>query len=308
MQLNELLLIQSLPEPWGQHQPPWSEPVFSSRLLTEQLAREHTYERLIDEQVAFFDQNLLRRRPTSVLQLCCGPGLYTKRLSSLGYRCTGVDLSPAAVEYANAQLHVTTSQHIQGDVRHVEYGTGFGLILLLGGDLNSFSPRDAARILGKIYDALADDGTLVIELHTFSAIQTYGELPQTWRIRKQSRYGDLPHLQLNQYFWEPLASVAIRRVLVSDLRTYKTATYVQSYQAYTELEYAHLLQVAGFADVGLHIAQAALPTRVTQPHYFVVAHKYVSPRRGSASHANTLELPNTLHERTINTMCRVIGS
>jgi 2-polyprenyl-3-methyl-5-hydroxy-6-metoxy-1,4-benzoquinol methylase len=42
----------------------------------------------------------------AILDLGCGPGLYTKRLSDLGYRVTGMDLSRRSIAYAKELLIV----------------------------------------------------------------------------------------------------------------------------------------------------------------------------------------------------------
>ena len=42
-------------------------------------------------------------RGARVLDLGCGPGLYTTRLAKLGHTCVGIDFSPASIAYAKAE-------------------------------------------------------------------------------------------------------------------------------------------------------------------------------------------------------------
>jgi 2-polyprenyl-3-methyl-5-hydroxy-6-metoxy-1,4-benzoquinol methylase len=53
--------------------------------------------------VAWIHAELLGGTPTDVLDLGCGPGLYTERLAALGHRCVGIDVSPASIAFARAR-------------------------------------------------------------------------------------------------------------------------------------------------------------------------------------------------------------
>ncbi len=59
-------------------------------------------------------------RDASILDLACGRGRHSIFLNRLGYRVTGVDLSPSSIAFAQAKLN-----HIQsGNVELGELGTG----------------------------------------------------------------------------------------------------------------------------------------------------------------------------------------
>ncbi len=92
-------------------------------------------------------QDLLGSKPTSVLDLGCGPGLYSSRLARLGCSCTGIDFSPASIAYARLQAQEggLACQYIEADLRTATFGAGFGLVLFIFGELNVFRPRRHAR-------------------------------------------------------------------------------------------------------------------------------------------------------------------
>jgi predicted TPR repeat methyltransferase len=48
---------------------------------------------------------VLQSEPQRILDLGCGPGLYTQRLASLGHTCVGIDISPASIAYARRVQH-----------------------------------------------------------------------------------------------------------------------------------------------------------------------------------------------------------
>lgn len=150
MKLSDLI-ARKPPVPWSDASKlPWNDSEFSDRMLHEHLTQEHGRAsrrfNVIDRQVAWVHDAVLGGRPSRVLDLGCGPGLYTTRLAGLGHSCVGIDFSPAAVEYAQAQAeHMNLPcEYRLRDLRSGPFGTGFNAALLLFGELNTFPPKEAA--------------------------------------------------------------------------------------------------------------------------------------------------------------------
>ena len=178
MELSDLLDRSYPPEPWQDGDNiPWHEPAFSRRMLAEHLSQAHdaASRRLatIDRQVGWLHRNVLDERPTAILDLGCGPGLYTSRLARLGHRCVGIDFSPAAIAHATAQAadEGLACRYERADLRAADFGTGFGLAMLIFGELNVFPRAAAHQILAKAHAALDEGGILVLEPHTFAAVR-----------------------------------------------------------------------------------------------------------------------------------------
>ena len=136
----------------------------------------------IDAQVDWIHRKALSGKPAKILDLACGPGLYASRLARLGHRCVGVDFSPASIEYAREQVagECLDCEYVHADIRTAEYGTGYGLAMLIFGEFNVFKPSDAARILSKASGALDAGGILLLEAHTHEAMREFGRRPATW--------------------------------------------------------------------------------------------------------------------------------
>ncbi len=114
MELIELIRRPRTPEPWAEGEKiPWSDPGFSQRMLNEHLSQAHDAAsrrfEIIDQQVEWIHHQVLKGKPGRVLDLGCGPGLYTSRLAKLGHACTGIDFSPASIAYARQQAGVRGS-------------------------------------------------------------------------------------------------------------------------------------------------------------------------------------------------------
>jgi SAM-dependent methyltransferase len=163
MNLIDIIHRQAFPAPWSEGEKiPWNEPGFSQRMLLEHLSQDHDAAsrriETVERHVAWIHQSILSDQPTKILDLGCGPGLYSSRLAKLGHACVGIDFSPASIAYAQECAQVDKLQCIydQQDIRVADYGQGYGLVMLIFGELNVFRPTDARFILEKAHRALAE--------------------------------------------------------------------------------------------------------------------------------------------------------
>ena len=133
---------------------PWHEPAFSKRMLEEHLSQSHDLasrrSERIDGHVSWIDGEILSHRPSRILDLACGPGLYSERLARLGHECVGIDYSPASIEYARerARRDQLRCSYREEDLRTAQFGQDFDLALLIFGELNVFAPAMVDSLLG----------------------------------------------------------------------------------------------------------------------------------------------------------------
>ena len=259
MRLKDILARKSPPEPWSEGDNiPWSEPGFSRRMLREHLTQSHDLasrrSEKIDAHVEWIHREILFGSPTKILDLACGPGLYASRLARLGHRCVGVDFSPASIEYAREQAanENLACDYIHADIRSAEYGSGYGLAMLIFGEFNVFKPSDAANILRKAHDALDAGCVLLLEAHTNEAIREFGLRPASWYSAESGLFSDSPHLCLQENFRDADARVVTRRYFIVDAASGEAAHYAQSLKAYTREQYLAVLEEAGFTRVRFH--------------------------------------------------------
>ncbi len=244
------------PTPWQEGDCiPWSDPDFSERMLAEHLSQDHgTASRQaekIDQQVAWIHSSLLAGQPTRILDLACGPGLYTSRLAKLGHECTGIDYGPASIHHAKgvAGRDGLPCTYQLEDIRTAPYGEGFGLVMLIFGQLNVFPRSDARTILAKAYAALAPGGRLLLEPQAFAQVEAGGQTGPTWHSHQAGLFSTRPHLWLQENFWHAEARTSTERFIIIDAATGEVTRYAQSNEAYTDDEFRQVLIEAGFANV-----------------------------------------------------------
>ncbi len=280
MKLTDLLRRVSPPAPWAEGDKiPWHDPDFSRRMLREHLSQAHDAASrrtiIIDEHVEWIQRAVLNNRSSRILDLGCGPGLYSSRLAQHGHTCVGIDFSPASIEYARAiaQSRQLACEYRLEDVRHAEYGTGYDLAMFIFGEPNVFRPEELQRILSKAHAALNDGGHILLEVHPLAVVQRLGRQRATWYTLEQGLFSDRPHLVLFESFWDEAQSVAIERFYIVDAETHEVTPHSSSMQAYTDDQYRYALQIAGFTDITFYPSLIGVPDERQPDLFTIVARK-----------------------------------
>ncbi|MBZ0293253.1 MAG: methyltransferase domain-containing protein [Anaerolineae bacterium] len=221
---------------------PWDDPDFSRRMLAEHLSQSHDQAsrrfNIIDQHVKWIHTKVLQQQPANILDLGCGPGFYTSRFTALGHTCTGMDFSPASIDYARE--HHPGSEYILGNVCELDYGGQYDLITMIYGELNAFAPKDAERIVNKAHTALKPGGKLLLEAHPYEAIYRFGQEGTSWHTAQKGLFSDEPYLCLIESRFETDCTISYYYVYA--VVSGAMQQYITMHQAYTDDEYRHLLQ------------------------------------------------------------------
>ena len=258
MILLDIVRRQTQPQPWAEGEKiPWNDPDFSQRMLKEHLSQEHDAAsrcfEIIDGHVQWIHEHVLASKPTCILDLGCGPGLYTSRLAKLGHRCVGIDFSPASIAYAKKQAEQSglDCTYIEEDLRKADFGTGYGLVMLIYGEFNVFRPEQAREILARIHRALKPGGYLLLEPHTYEKVLEMGAQPASWYTAEKGLFSDKPFLYLEENMWDGDSQTTIKRYYIIDAETGEVTRHPESMQAYTDDQYLSMLRTCGFGQVTL---------------------------------------------------------
>jgi SAM-dependent methyltransferase len=268
---------EMVPKPWAEGEKiPWNDPEFSRRMLKEHLSQRHDAAsrrtRTIKKHVDWIHTRVLDENPSRILDLGCGPGLYTARLSGLGHACHGIDFGPASIDYAIKHAPENCSYTL-GDIRTTDFGSGYDLVMLINGEFNVFKPKDARLILKKACAALNPGGVLVLEVSTFDAVYETGNQPATWYSAENELFADEPHLCLMESFWDDEASVAIERYYIVDAASGEVTRHSASSQAYTEDGFREILSEAGFSAIDTYPSLMGKENPSQRELFVLVAHK-----------------------------------
>lgn len=256
MNLLDIIQRSPRPAPWAEGEKiPWHEPAFSKRMLKEHLSQSHDAAsrraQKIDMHVRWIHDGLLDGRPTRILDIACGPGLYTSRLARRGHDCVGVDYAPASIAYARDQASQQglRCRYVLEDIRAADFGDGFGLAMFVFGEFNVFRRDDAHAILEKAHAALNDGGQILFEVHTLAAIEGIGAQGPSWHSATAGLFSDEPHLYLQESCWDQATQTATIRYLIIDAASGRVTRHALTNQGYSDEQYRSLLAETGFEDI-----------------------------------------------------------
>ena len=233
----------------GEYKIPWHEPEFSRRMLAEHLTQDHDLAsrrtETIAAQVEWIHRQACAGRPCRILDIACGPGLYSARLAALGHECRGIDFSPAAIAYAREQA-VPGTEYVLGDIRTADFGTGHDLALMIYGEFNVFPPEDAVSILRRARAAVGPGGCLLLEAQTFASVRAAGLAPPVRHELPRGLFLEGPHGLAIESRWHEERATTQQQFTVTDRRSGKVAVYRNTTKAWTDDEIVGLLRDAGF--------------------------------------------------------------
>lgn len=256
MILQDIINRTMPPQPWADGDKiPWNDPAFSKRMLDEHLSQAHDAASrrfaTIDKHVDWINFTFLAQMLSRILDLGCGPVLYTKRLARLGHDCVGIDFAPASIVYAQSQAETNqlTIDYRHADIRQAKYGQDFDLVMFINGEFNVFRAEEARELLRKSWNALKEGALILLEPHTFDGVREKADAPTRWRAAREGLFSDSAHLWLQEHFWDVESQSTITRHYIIDVATAEVTRHAETLQAYTEEDYRQLLESIGFANI-----------------------------------------------------------
>ena len=174
--LNELA---GRPEPWSVStiKELWTRPHLAQQMLHHHLSQEsdHSSRRLgeIRRIVEWLDRQL-DFAGKRVIDLGCGPGLYTQPMAERGATVTGVDFSEHSLAYARRHDEHGVD-YLLADYLEDPLPSGFDIATLVYYDYCALAPDRRRLLLNRIHSLLNSGGRLVLELYGPGAFDAVGE-------------------------------------------------------------------------------------------------------------------------------------
>lgn len=160
--------LSELPQPYSVStiRELWTRPHLANEMLKHHLSQEsdHSSRRVeeIDRIVGWLDDQL-DLAGKRVIDLGCGPGLYTRRVARLGARVTGVDFSAVSLDYARSR-EMTNVEYLQADYLADPLPQGFDVAVMIYYDYCAMAPQQRSLLLSRIRELLHPGGRLVLDL------------------------------------------------------------------------------------------------------------------------------------------------
>ena len=170
----------------------------------------------IEKSVDWISSILPPQTFPSVLDLGCGPGLYTERYAEKGYTATGVDLSRRSIRYARASAEEKglPVEYLCQDYFHLSLGKEFDFATMIYCDFGALSAEDRALLLKIVYRHLKPGGKFLLDVFSLSQLEDFQE-SQTWEVWPDGGFWTPEkHLLLNRTYRYP-GNAVLRQALVA---------------------------------------------------------------------------------------------
>jgi len=173
-----------------------------------------------------------------ILDLGCGPGLYTEIFAKAGHNVTGVDISKNSIEYANKsaadkKLDITylNKSYLETDLRSDKYD----LVVLIFTDLGVLLPTERERLLETIFHVLKKGGTFIFDVLKDKEIEKKTS-PKKWEARMKGFWKDLPYLALSESFlYQEEKVILFQHIIVDEEGNNKTYRFWTHFFSQTDL-------------------------------------------------------------------------
>ncbi len=137
-----------------------------------------------------------------LLDLGCGPGLYSEIFTYEGHDVTGVDISKSSIEYAqmSAEKKDLDINYLNANYLELDFGINtFDIILLIYTDLGVLIPKEREVLLSKVFKALKQGGKFIFDVLKDNQLEEK-QTPNNWEANNNGFWKDSPYLSLSESF------------------------------------------------------------------------------------------------------------
>lgn len=147
----------------------WNDEHISKGMLEAHLnfdvdsaSRKYEY---ITNSVEWIFSKFYCKESDTLLDLGCGPGIYSELFSKAKFNVTGIDFSERSIDYARKRAISKNLpiEYICRDYLEIDYKDAFDIVTLIYCDFGVLSPKNRKVLLSKIKKALKNDGILILD-------------------------------------------------------------------------------------------------------------------------------------------------
>lgn len=192
---------------------------------------------------------------SKILDMACGTGNYSIKLSELGHQVYGIDLDDRMIDMANAKSKSKglTTSYLSGDMRDVGdiFTNGeYNLVFCIGNSLVHLQTTDEIeKLLEDIYRIIDINGKLVIQIINYDRILKYkiDHLPDINRQEKGVRF-----IRKYDYKSEENKIYFNTEIIVEDSNGARSFTNSIPLLPLQSFELVEILEKVGFSDIKLY--------------------------------------------------------
>ncbi len=156
--------------------------------------------------VRFITKVLDLKKGEKLLDLGCGSGEHTRLLAQRGIVCTGIEIAPSLVRYAQqkARQETVNVKYVCSDMRRMVCKNAFDYCIMVSGTFGFFSDTENVNLLKKIQLLLRPKGKLLLDIRNAQHPRVNGK---TWMhindgyLLIESIYNEETHREGGKYIF-----------------------------------------------------------------------------------------------------------
>lgn len=247
---ERLLTLLKRPALWQRSGAPfWDDEHISKGMLEAHLDPEREAASRRHSDIDRSVQWLATMIPTGgrLLDLGCGPGLYTGRLSSLGYDVTGMDLSERSIAYAKAGDSRTT--YLVKNYLELDDAGLYDAVIMIYCDYGALIPDERRALLTRVYRALKPGGLFLFDVFSVECFRSREDM-RVWSLCEAGGFWSMePYACLEATYYYENHSVSADQHII--LTRDAVREYLLWNTAYTPQRLADELSPCGFQVKGV---------------------------------------------------------
>jgi 2-polyprenyl-3-methyl-5-hydroxy-6-metoxy-1,4-benzoquinol methylase len=203
----------------------WTDPYISEQLLQVHLNPDidlaSRKAESIEKTVSWILTHL-KEEGMNILDLGCGPGLYTQKIAMAGHKVTGVDFSKVSIQHAKKEAGKNSLdiQYFQQNYLDLKLGNEkFDLVLMIYTDFGVLNPKDRGTLLKNIKAVLKPGGILIFDVLNDKELNTKIS-PRAWEASQGGFWRPGPYIALSEsIMYEDEKVILSQHTIIEDQKT-----------------------------------------------------------------------------------------
>lgn len=200
--------------------PFWDDAHISKGMLTAHLnfdveSASRKYDDIVHSVEWISKTFFSKEKKNILLDLGCGPGIYTELFYKAGFHVTGIDFSARSIEYAakSAKTNNLPIEYIYQDYLKIDYENIFDVVSLIYCDFGVLSPENRKALLTLIKKSLKNDGILILDGFTPHQFTDFSE-SRTIQYYTQGYWSTKPHMCIQSNYFYPESNNILEQYVV----------------------------------------------------------------------------------------------
>jgi SAM-dependent methyltransferase len=159
-----------------------------------------------------------QNKKLEILDLGCGPGLYSEIFAQGGHKVTGIDISQTSIDYAKneATRKNLDISYINADYLELNlFENKYDLITLIYTDLGALLPSERDKLLSLIFRFLKKGGVFIFDVLKDNNIGNKIS-PKSWEVSNYGFWKESPYIALSESFLYDNEKVILYQNIILD--------------------------------------------------------------------------------------------